>query len=35
VDAVRECGERAEDAGGDDGAECGWDGRDADVRAAA
>jgi hypothetical protein len=30
VDAVRECGERAEGAGGDDGAECrvrmGWTG---------
>jgi hypothetical protein len=34
VDAVCECGERAEGAGGDDGAECEWDGRDADVCAA-
>lgn len=35
VGAVRECGERAEGAGGDDGTGCGRGGRDEDVRAAA
>jgi len=34
VGAVRECGERAEGAGGGDGTGCGRGGRDEDVRAA-
>lgn len=34
VGAVWERGDRAEGAGGDDGAGCGWGERDADLRAA-
>ena len=30
--AVRECGQRAQSTGRDDGAERGWEWRDADVR---